>query len=175
MRVAVTPAVLAAVETEIGLERPQECGWRRGQGCHDDLMATEDLVIDQRVTLPGWELIESFTPSGGPGGQHANKASTRVELRFDVGRSSVLDHAQKNRVTARLGPTVRVVVDDERSQARNRTLARERLADMLRAALVPPRRRIATRPSRRSHERRLAHKREQSERKSGRRRPTLDD
>ena len=138
-------------------------------------MASEDLRVDDRVTVPGWELVETFTPSGGPGGQHANKASTRVELRFEVERSSVLTPAQKRRVTARSGPVLRVVADDERSQARNRDLARDRLAAALREALVPPRPRVATRPSRGSKERRLTAKREHSERKASRRKPRAED
>lgn len=138
-------------------------------------MSSDDLAISGRVVLPGWELVETFTTSGGPGGQHANKASTRVELRFEVERSSVLSPADKRRVAARLGPVVRVVADDERSQARNRDIARDRLAEALRQAMVPPRRRVATRPSRGSRERRLAGKRRQAERKADRRPHTGDD
>lgn len=125
--------------------------------------------------MPGWELVETFTPSGGPGGQHANKASTRVELRFSVEHSSVLSPAQKRLVVGRLGPEVRIVADDERSQARNRAIARERLAEALQRALVPPRRRVRTRPTRGSKERRLQSKRETSEKKQQRRRPTQDE
>lgn len=135
----------------------------------------DDLRIDDRVTIPGWELVEVFTPSGGPGGQHANKASTRVELRFEVEASSALTPGQKRTVAARLGPSVRVVADDERSQARNRALARERLAASIAAALVPRRRRVATRPTRGSKERRLDDKRQHAERKAARRRPRPDD
>lgn len=135
----------------------------------DDLPVGDDLVI------PGWELVETFTPSGGPGGQHANKASTRVELRFSVEHSSVLRPEQKRRVAARLGPEVRVVADDERSQARNREIARQRLVEALRRALVPPRRRVATRPSRGAKERRLQSKRETSEKKAARRKPRPEE
>ena len=138
-------------------------------------VASDDLPIDDRVTVPGWELVETFTPSGGPGGQHANRSSTRVELRFDVERSSVLSPAQKRRVGSRVGPVLKVVSDDERSQARNREVARARLAAALSAALVPPRRRVATRPSRGSKERRLTAKREHSERKASRRKPRPDE
>ena len=138
-------------------------------------VASDDLVIPGRLTLPGWELTETFTTSGGPGGQHANKASTRVELRFDVARSSVLSAAQKRRVSDQLGSVVRVVADDERSQSRNRELARQRLAQSLLDAMMPPRRRHPTRPSRGSVERRLVGKRQRSERKASRRRPSTDD
>ncbi len=135
----------------------------------------DDLPVEDGLAIPGWELVETFTPSGGPGGQHANKASTRVELRFSVEHSSVLRPEQKRRVTARLGPEVRIVADDERSQARNRDIARDRLAAALRQALVPPRPRVRTRPSRGSKERRLQAKRETSEKKQQRRRPGTDD
>ncbi|NND74061.1 MAG: aminoacyl-tRNA hydrolase, partial [Ilumatobacter sp.] len=86
------------------------------------------LVVTSSVRIPRHELTLSFTASGGPGGQHANKAATRVELTFDVATSSALTDAQRARVLAKLGPTVRVVADDERSQVRNRALAEERLA-----------------------------------------------
>jgi ribosome-associated protein len=135
----------------------------------------DDLQVQEGLVVPGWELVETFSPSGGPGGQHANKASTRVELRFSVAASSTLTPEQKRRATARLGPDVRVVADDERSQARNREIARQRLAEALRAALVPPRRRVATRPSRGARERRLQAKRETSDKKARRRRPTHED
>jgi len=135
----------------------------------------DDLRVDDRVTIPGWELVEVFTPSGGPGGQHANRSSTRVELRFEVEASSALTPAQKRLVASRLGASVRVVADDERSQARNRALARERLAASVAAALVPRRRRVATRPTRGSRERRLDDKRQRSERKAARRPPRLDE
>ena len=138
-------------------------------------MAVDDLRITGGLSVPGWELVETFTTSGGPGGQHANKASTRVELRFEVASSSVLSAAQKRRVRDRLGPTLRVVADDERSQARNREIARDRLADTLREALVPPRRRVPTKPSRGAKRRRLQSKRETAERKAQRRKPRLDD
>lgn len=138
-------------------------------------MASDDLQVSGRLSLPGWELVETFTTSGGPGGQHANKASTRVELRFDVASSSVLSATQKRRVRDRLGPEIRIVADDERSQARNRDIARSRLAETLREALVPPRRRVPTKPSRGSQRRRLQSKKETAERKQQRRRPRLDE
>lgn len=135
----------------------------------------DDLPVGEGLVVPGWELVETFSPSGGPGGQHANKASTRVELRFSVEHCSVLRPEQKRRVIARLGPEVRVVADDERSQARNREIARQRLAESLRQALVPPRRRVKTKPSRGSRERRLRSKREIAEKKQQRRKPSTDE
>lgn len=135
----------------------------------------DDLPVREGLVIPGWELVETFSPSGGPGGQHANKASTRVELRFSVEHSSVLRPEQKRRVVDRVGPELRVVVDDERSQARNRDIARTRLAETLRQALIPPRRRVKTKPSRGAKERRLQAKRETSDKKQARQKPRPDD
>jgi ribosome-associated protein len=135
----------------------------------------DDLPVGDGVVIPGWELVETFSPSGGPGGQHANKAATRVELRFSVEHSSVLRAEQKRRVIGRLGSELRVVADDERSQARNRDIARTRLAESLRQALIPPRRRVKTKPSRGSKERRLKAKRVTSDKKQQRQRPRPED
>lgn len=127
------------------------------------------LQVTRAVAIPLDELDIRTGPSGGPGGQHANRAHTRVEVRFDVEASAALDGAQRARLLARLGPVVRVAADDERSQARNRALALERLAARLGRALHvdPPRR--ATRPSKAAVERRLEAKRRRSARKRERR------
>jgi len=127
------------------------------------------------VRIPRHELRVSFSPSGGPGGQHANRSNTRVELRFDVVESSAFGPTQRQRVINRLGPEVRIVADDERSQLRNRALAEERLVERLQAALRvdPPRR--ATKPTRASRQRRAAGKQHRSEVKRARRRPTAED
>jgi ribosome-associated protein len=132
------------------------------------------LRVNRSLEIPLAELEVRFSASGGPGGQHANKAATRVELTFDAAASPSLDERQRERITERLGPVVRVVVDDERSQLRNRVLAEQRLAARLGSALHvdPPRR--ATRPSRGAKERRLRSKRERSETKANRRRPPPD-
>lgn len=135
----------------------------------------DDLTVNERVTLPASELTWSFGPSGGPGGQHANKTSTRVTLQFDIESSRALSDTDRSRLLATLGPTVRVVADDERSQQRNRTEARRRLAARLRAALVPEAKRRPTRPSRGSVERRLDAKRRQKQRKLGRGRVRRSD
>lgn len=134
----------------------------------------DGLDVGSGVVIPADELTYRFTPSGGPGGQHANKASTRVELTFDVASSGAFTDTQRARVVARLGEVVRVVADDERSQSRNRARATERLRDKVAAALVVPKRRRPTKPSRGAKERRLQAKRQQSERKAGRRRPDPD-
>ena len=128
----------------------------------------EDLVVNGRVTVPASELKWSFSPSGGPGGQHANKASTRVTLEFDIEHSRALADTDRSRLLSKLGPTIRVIADDERSQQRNRTTARRRLAERLRDALQRETRRRPTRPSRGSVKRRLDAKRQQKQRKQGR-------
>ena len=95
----------------------------------------EVVRVTQSLRIPVSELQFRFSPSGGPGGQHANKVATRVEVRFDVEGSPSLGPYQRARLLERLGPEVRVVVDEERSQLRNRQLAVERLRERLVAAL----------------------------------------
>jgi ribosome-associated protein len=123
------------------------------------------------LQVPEHELEWRFTGSGGPGGQHANTANTRVELVWDISASTAPGPRQRALLLDRLGPVVRVVVTDARSQARNRELARERLQARVTAALRidPPRR--PTRPTRASQERRLQAKRQHAERKQQRRDP----
>ena len=135
----------------------------------------DGLRVTRSLLIPFHELEERFTTSGGPGGQHANKAATRAEVRFDVVASQVLGERQRARLLERLGEVVRVVADDERSQARNRALAQERMAGRLAAALYvePPRR--PTKQSRGSKERRLQQKKQRSETKANRRPPRLGD
>jgi ribosome-associated protein len=133
------------------------------------------LVVTDSVRIPRHELVTTFSPSGGPGGQHANKAATRAELVFDVESSSAFSDVQRARVLAKLGAVVRVVADDERSQLRNRTLAEERLAAKLRDALHVPRSRRATRPSRGAQQRRVDAKKQRGEIKRSRRPPSPDD
>jgi ribosome-associated protein len=110
----------------------------------------------------------------GPGGQHANKVSTRVEVRFDVVGSPTLGPRQRARLLDRLGPEVRVVADDERSQIRNRAAAVERFRSRVADALHVDKPRRPTRPSRGAKERRLADKRQRSERKKSRRQDLED-
>ena len=137
--------------------------------------ADDGLRVTRTVVVPRAELDVRFTPSGGPGGQHANKTSTRAELTFDIATSSAFSEAQRALVLSRLGPVVRVVADDERSQLRNRALAEQRLASKLAAALHVDRPRRATRPSRSAVDRRIAAKKRRGETKSTRRRPSGDD
>jgi ribosome-associated protein len=124
-------------------------------------------VVEELQVTPGCaialdELEWRFSGSGGPGGQHANTANTRAEIRFDVTASASLSPAQQERIVARLGPVVRVVAADERSQARNRALALERLAARLADALHVAAPRHATAPTRAARRRRLESKRRRS-------------
>ena len=117
-------------------------------------------VSDRKaVELPLGEIELRFSRSSGPGGQHVQKTETRVEAVFDVEASSVLSDADKRRLLDRIGPVVRAVAQDERSQWRNRELALERLAEALAAGLKRQRRRRPTGPSEEARKRRLAAKR----------------
>jgi len=136
---------------------------------------TEWLEVSPECAIDLSEVTVRFSPSGGPGGQHANRSNTRVDLRFDVAGSPSLDEAQRHRIQARVGDEIRVVADDERSQLRNRSIALERLRARLAAALREERRRRPTRPSRAAKARRLDAKRRQAERKRDRRRPQPGD
>jgi ribosome-associated protein len=131
----------------------------------------DELKIDDGLAIPLAEVELRASRSSGPGGQHANVTSSRVEAVFDVSASAALDEAQRQRLLERVGPLVTAVAQDARGQARNRELALERLAAKVAAGLRAPRRRRPTRPTRASRERRLEQKRRTSERKAGRRRP----
>jgi ribosome-associated protein len=134
----------------------------------------DPMEIGHGVKVPLSEVTVRTSRSSGPGGQHANVTSSRVEAVFDVAASAALSAEQKRRVIARCGPRVTAVAQDARGQARNRELAFGRLRRRLSAALVIPRRRVATRPSQASVRRRLDQKRRQAERKRERRPPDGD-
>jgi ribosome-associated protein len=119
------------------------------------------------------EVAFRFSRSSGPGGQHAQKSSTRVEALFDVEGSTALTERERRLVLARLGPVVRAIAQDERSQLRNRGLATERILDQLRDATKVERPRRPTRPTKASQERRLDEKKRRGQTK--RRRGTVDD
>jgi ribosome-associated protein len=133
------------------------------------------MPVGRDVAVPLAEIEVRTSRSSGPGGQHANVTASRVEAVFDVESSRSLTGDQKRRIAARYGPVVRAVAQDTRSQAQNRALALERLRARLEAALVVPRRRRATRPSREARRRRLDTKRRRAELKRLRRRPAADD
>ena len=139
-------------------------------------MADEDVLrVTRSLSVPLSELTWRFSASGGPGGQHANTSNTRAEVRFDVATSPSLGPRQRARLLDRLGPEVRVTASDERSQARNRALALERLAARLSDALRVEPTRTATKPTRASQRRRVDAKRRRSETKQLRGRVRPDD
>jgi len=144
---------------------------------------SEDLPVRlsdrRRLVIPGDELRERASRSGGPGGQNVNKTSSKVSLRWDVAGSRVLGPAWRRRLHERLGSRLTrtgalvVHAEESRSQARNRERARERMAELVREALRPVRPRVPTRPTRASRERKLTAKRHRSrvKRQRGRVRP----
>jgi len=117
------------------------------------------------------EIQFRVSRSSGPGGQHANKTATRVEASFDVEASAGLSDAERARVLERLGSVVRAIAQDERSQARNRELATERVVEQVRQAARARRKRTATKPTAASRERRLEEKRRRAEAKRLRQQP----
>ena len=137
-------------------------------------MSESHLVVSRSCRIPLDELDWRFSSSGGPGGQHANTSNTKAEVRFDVAGSPSLGPRQRARLLERLGPLVRVVASDQRSQSRNRDLALDRLADRLAEGLriEPVRRPTRPRPGQKAA--RLDDKRRRSETKRLRSRPAAD-
>jgi ribosome-associated protein len=139
-------------------------------------MPIEDpLTINRNLAIPLAEIELRASRSSGPGGQHANVTASRIEAVFDVAASESLSDTERERILARLGPRVTAIAQDTRSQTRNRELALERLRERLAAALVVQRTRRDTKPTRGARERRLAKKRQRSDVKRARRRPSGDD
>ncbi len=132
----------------------------------------DDLHVG-RYTIPAAELVETFETSGGPGGQHANRSSTAVRLRFEIAESSLPDDVRA-KLVERIGPTAEVNASESRSQFRNRALARRRLTEKLEQALVDAPKRKKTRPTRASKKRRLEQKRTRGRIKRLRQPPDLD-
>jgi len=134
----------------------------------------DDIIITNTVTIPGSELTITASRSSGPGGQHANKADTRIQVRWNLEASEALTEVQKNRLRRALRTRltdegdVLIACETHRSQKRNRDEALQRLAAIVREGLVPPKPRRKTKPSRASKERRLAEKRKRAQVKKGR-------
>jgi ribosome-associated protein len=135
----------------------------------------DDLRVNSWLVVPAGELHERFSRSSGPGGQGVNTADTRVELSFDIARSPALPEYARVRaldnLRGRVGEdgVLTVVASEQRSQLLNRRAARGRMANLIREAIAqPPAPRVATRPSRRARERRVADKRRRGEVKRGR-------
>ena len=150
----------------------------------EDLRISPGPGCPRGLVVPASELEESFSHSGGPGGQGVNTADSRVQLSLDVATTSAPDERQRRRALASLarhapghmtGTVLTVTASQQRSQRQNRKAARERLAALLRAALIPEPVRRATRPSAASRRRRLEAKRRRGEVKAGRRRPDPGD
>lgn len=139
----------------------------------EDLELAAGPGIPRGLVIPASELVERFSRSSGPGGQSVNTSDSRVELEYDVASSGALTPARRTRVLGALGPRLVdgrllvVVASEHRSQHRNRVAARERLADLLRAALAPPPpARRPTKPSKASQRRRVEGKRRRGETKA---------
>lgn len=127
------------------------------------------MKITDTITIEEWELTEQFIRASGPGGQNVNKVATAVELRFEAQRSPHLPDVVKRRLERLAGRrwtkegAIVIQVDETRSQARNREIARQRLAELITKALVAPKRRVATRPTLGSKKRRLKAKKVRGE------------
>lgn len=142
---------------------------------------SDDIRINPRVTIPAGEISITTSRSSGPGGQHVNTTDSRVQLRWNVVASAALGPVQRRRVLAALGSRLTgdgdliLAADAHRSQRRNRDAVVERLVDMVRRALVPPKPRKATRPTAASRERRLKDKKRRARIKRGRGRGHEED
>lgn len=152
----------------------REEGGVRGEG-RRERGGSRGLQVNERLVIPDDELVVRATRSGGPGGQHVNTSSTRIEIVWNVIRSPVLDIAQRTRIARVLASRLdahgqlRVVASDTRSQLRNREIAATRLAELVRRALIVPKIRKKTRPPRGAVEKRLAAKKRRSAKKRERR------
>ena len=139
------------------------------------MLSPDELAITDAVAIPRRELTVRATRAGGPGGQHVNKAATRVEIVWNVNETQALDDRQRAHVRTRLGKrldsagNLRVVAAEFRSQRQNRSAAEARLANVVARALAIPKRRRPTRPTAAARRARLDSKRRQSDKKCNRR------
>ena len=145
----------------------------------DDLRIPPGPGCPRGLVVPAGELVERFSHASGPGGQGVNTADSRVQLSLDLATTTTLNDKQRERALSVLGDRLSgtiltITAAETRSQRRNRAAARERLAEVLRSALVPPVPRRATKPTRASKLRRLDAKKRRSEVKARRRRPDAD-
>lgn len=140
----------------------------------------DGIQVSPDLEIPRSELDYRATRAGGPGGQHVNKTSSRIELTWNVESSRAITEEQRSRLRDKLGGrmdaggSIRIVASDSRSQSQNREEADRRLAELVRRALIVPKKRRKTRPTRSSVEARLRSKREASEKKRERRRQDFD-
>jgi len=137
----------------------------------------DDLIINDQLTIPAQELEITASRSSGPGGQHVNKTDTRIQVRWNLMESVCLNDLQRGRLKRNLATRLTeagdllIACDTNRSQRRNREEALQRLAALVRDALIPPKPRKKTRPSRASREKRLQEKKQRSQIKKGRGKP----
>lgn len=147
---------------------------------HESIM-NDDIIINPHITIPGWEVWQTTSTSGGPGGQHANKTETKVTLHWVPQKTSAVEGPDKRRLLARLRPRLtkagelQVSSQETRSQVRNLADAQERLADIIRAALKKRKRRKRRGPSRGSERRRLNNKKRRGDIKKLRESPSIPD
>ena len=140
-------------------------------------MGDGDLEINARITIPRWELTFTASRSTGPGGQHVNKTSSRITLHWSLETSSAFSGYQKDRIRRKLrgrltqDGILQIHVEDTRSQHRNKEVALERLKEMLVDALIIPKRRKPTRPTKASKKRRVDTKKARGSLKKLRKKP----
>jgi ribosome-associated protein len=134
-----------------------------------------ELVVNRTLSIPLAEIDLKASRSSGPGGQHANKTSSKIEAVYDVTKSAAPGPGQRAKILRKIGPVVRATAQDERSQLRNRELALTRLGDRIAEALVVRRSRVATKPSKAAKQKRVTDKKQRSATKAARRPPTSDD
>jgi ribosome-associated protein len=144
-------------------------------------LTSEPIAVNATLEIPAEALSYEFSRSGGPGGQHVNKTDTRVRLSFDLAATELIPPAAKRRLAQQQAAWMtadgKLVLTSDATRSRHRNIedVRDRLAEAIRTALIRPKPRVPTRPSRGAKERRLGDKRKRAEVKTGRQRPRGDD